>query len=1071
MAAPTVFASAVSNPGGTGSTLTGTLSTHAADDYLIIFIENTGNTLWAGNPAGWNRLDQRSVGTSANGIVQTWFWKKAASSSETNPSFTLGATVTRAAICWTVRGADLEGAFALPEWGARGFSTGTSNPVRPPAVTTLAPEMLVLIGYGSRAATNAPDQTNYTQDQEIVISGTLVLNASQRTVTTQTALSNQDASPTSGARWAAGILCIPSPDYVYYRSGSQALTAAGTSATPTLPTGTSSSDTSGRKDLIIATVEAAGTPTIAPNTPADWTQIAGEWATATSGNGTTARKYWTLYDGTLDRQFNRSTSGEIFVYFSVYRNTDQTNPIGAIEAQQNASSTTSAFPSLVRAETKSTVQATCIADATPTFTTPANWIERSDSNGIVCADQAFNAGSTVASASFTLSSASPTACGLVEILSAAGASAITTFERSAAATATADIASAGQFFSIFERSTAIDASATVVASSTVIHVFTRSVVIDATADIASTASFFSILERASALDAAAAITTAAEFFSILEGVAALDATASIASNGIQLPPLSFPNTPILDDFNRANEGPPPSSNWTTGVGLLIGVFLHGHRVVSNALARATGEAESESYWNAAQFGPNAECYLTVSNATGLQELGLSVRVSDIGTGSADGYTVLIFNGGLQVFKTTDGSPALLAAQTSHTIATGNKYGVQAVGGIVRLWCDSGSGWEMLLSADDATLTSAGSIAIFSSSTTTTTFDDFGGGTFGISEIERAGSLDATASVTVTSESFSVLQSAAECAATASVTVAGVREVDRASTVGASGAIETSGELFTIFQSAASLSASAGIESSAISFSVVESVAAVTASATTAVAGTRIVERSLSLVSAGAIEVSAEFFSVFESATSLTATASIESGATFFSVLERQAQTNAAATITVAGQSEQTRTVVVSAAASISVSGVVVPPSATEHERGVSMDASAEIATAAQFFSTLTAASDFSTTATITAAGVSIIPRLVMIEATGAIIVNYQRELQRLVQFAATTTVSAAGYVGSEVERSASLDATATITVSGSVPIPASPRRTFVVNSSQRTAVIRRESRTTKPSGESRQQQA
>lgn len=424
MAAPIVFASAVSNPGGTGSTLTGTLSTHAANDYLVIFVENTGNVLWAGNPAGWGRIDQRAVGTAANGIVQSWFWKKAASSSETSPAFTLGATVTRGAICWTVRGADLEGAFTLPEWGARGFSTGTSNPVRPPSVTTPFPEMLALIGYGSRAATNAPDQTGYTQDQEIVISGTLVLNGSNQTITNPaTVLANQDASPTSGARWAAGILCIPSPDYVYYRSGSQALTASGTSATPALPTGTSSSDTSSRKDLIIATVEAAGTPTISPNTGADWSQIAGEWSTTTSGNGTTVRKYWAHYDGTLDRQFNRSTTGEIFVYFSVYRNTDQTSPIGAIEAQQNASSTTSTFPSLTRTKTKSTVQATCVADATPTFTIPSPWIERNDSNGISCADQGFDAGGTVASGSFTLSAASPTACGLVEILSQAGVTA------------------------------------------------------------------------------------------------------------------------------------------------------------------------------------------------------------------------------------------------------------------------------------------------------------------------------------------------------------------------------------------------------------------------------------------------------------------------------------------------------------------------------------------------------------------------------------------------------------------------------------------------------------------------
>src|SRR5688572_8677385 len=245
MAAPTVFDVVATNPGGTGSTITPTLSSHAANDVIYIHVFNTGNAAWTA-PAGWTRLDQRTVGTASNGIVGTWLYRRVLSGDSlplANPVCTLGATVTRGAICRTVRGADVEGVFTLPEWGARGFATGTANPVRPPSVTTLAPEMLILHCYGQRAATNAPEPTGYTQDQEIIISGTLVLNASQRTVAdAQTVLSSQDASPTSGARWAAGIVCIPSPDYAYYRSGSQALTASGTSVTGTLPTGTSSSD-------------------------------------------------------------------------------------------------------------------------------------------------------------------------------------------------------------------------------------------------------------------------------------------------------------------------------------------------------------------------------------------------------------------------------------------------------------------------------------------------------------------------------------------------------------------------------------------------------------------------------------------------------------------------------------------------------------------------------------------------------------------------------------------------------------------------------------------------------------
>lgn len=415
MAAPTVFASANSNPGGTGSTLTVTLPTHASGDVLIVMVQNTGNVTWT-IPAGWTLIDQRTVGTSSTGIVGTWFAKKATSSSETNPACTLGATVTRAAIAWTVRGADVEGVFTLAEWNAKGFATGTANPVRPATVTTLAPDMLILHGYGSRTSTNAPDPSGYTQDQEVVISGTLTLNGARQTITAaQTSLANQDASPTSGVRWAAGILCIPSPDYVYYRSGSQATVASGTSVTPALPTGTSSSDVNGRKDLIIATIEAAGNAiAIAPNTPADWTEITG-FASNTSGNGTTVRKYWCLFDGSMDRAFTRPTSGELSACFTTYHNAHQTSPIGNVGIRQNASSTTSTWDALSRSYTKVTVQATCVADGVPTYTAPATWTERMDGLGIICSDQVFDAGGVAASASYTLSTASPTLVGLVEI--------------------------------------------------------------------------------------------------------------------------------------------------------------------------------------------------------------------------------------------------------------------------------------------------------------------------------------------------------------------------------------------------------------------------------------------------------------------------------------------------------------------------------------------------------------------------------------------------------------------------------------------------------------------------------
>ena len=596
MANPTVFDSTLTNPGGTGSTITAILSTHAVGDIVYICVGNTGNTLWTGNPAGWTRIQQVQVGTSANGLLGTWFWHKVVSGDSlplTNPTFTLGATVSRIAVARTIRGSDIESPFLLTEWGSRAYNIGTANPVRPAVIATNAPEMLVLHDYFQRAATNAPDPTGYTQDEEIVISGTLVGNASEKNVANQaTTISNQDASPTSGVRWVAGIIAIPSPDYVYYRAGSQALTASGTSATPTLPTGTSASDNRGNRDLIIATIECAGTPTISPQVGGDWTQITG-WNTTTSGNGSTVRKYWALYDGSINTQFNRSTTGEIFVYLSTYRNTDQSSPIGSLTVQQNTSSSTPPFPSLTRSGTKSTVQITGVADATPAWSPPAPWLERNDSNGLSCADQPYNATGSVTGANFSLSAAGPTATGTMEIVSVSGviehtrsaafdaagsvstsatffsifsrsalhntaasvsvsgvrklsrataigasgnissagaaSTPVTTFERSSSVASTGQIVSAGSFLSVFNRNLVLDGAGAIQSASTFLSTFTRSASVVVAGSVESAAAFLSILQRSSAVDASAAIQASSLFFSELGRSVAVQVTGSIES--------------------------------------------------------------------------------------------------------------------------------------------------------------------------------------------------------------------------------------------------------------------------------------------------------------------------------------------------------------------------------------------------------------------------------------------------------------------------------------------------------------------------------------------------------------
>lgn len=215
MAAPTIRDSTPTNPGGTGSTITVVLPAHAAGDIIYITIGNTGNVAWAGNPANWLRVDQRTIGTAANGLVGSLFRRRVLAGDTlplANPVFTLGATVTREAFALSVDSAFEEGAFGHVSWSAHGFATGTANPIRPASITTPTFDSLVLHFYFQRSATNAPDPATYIQNEEIIISGTLVGNAASKTVAARgTVLSNQDASPTSGVRWTAGIIAIPIP--------------------------------------------------------------------------------------------------------------------------------------------------------------------------------------------------------------------------------------------------------------------------------------------------------------------------------------------------------------------------------------------------------------------------------------------------------------------------------------------------------------------------------------------------------------------------------------------------------------------------------------------------------------------------------------------------------------------------------------------------------------------------------------------------------------------------------------------------------------------------------------------
>lgn len=195
--------------------------------------------------------------------------------------------------------------------------------------------------------------------------------------------------------------------------------------------------------------------------------------------------------------------------------------------------------------------------------------------------------------------------------------------------------------------------------------------------------------------------------------------------------MPFPSTSVLDNFNRANEGPPPSANWTTG----IDGSADGFSVASNQAAPQSA-AFSSSYWNAATFGPDVEVYATIA-AVG--PFRLYLRVQQAGTSGLDGYIVLAYppTNELYVYRVDNGSQTQLGAAFSQTIGAGDKFGASMIGNEISVYYKTSAGeWALIGTRTDSTYGSAGHLGIASFDTTGSRLDDFGGGTIVAAVINR-----------------------------------------------------------------------------------------------------------------------------------------------------------------------------------------------------------------------------------------------------------------------------------------------------------------------------------------------
>lgn len=201
--------------------------------------------------------------------------------------------------------------------------------------------------------------------------------------------------------------------------------------------------------------------------------------------------------------------------------------------------------------------------------------------------------------------------------------------------------------------------------------------------------------------------------------------------------MAFPTTPVLDNFNRANEDPlSGGGNWSGPILL----NMNKMKVVSNATQQSTviGSQSGSSFWNAATFGPGVEVYVTIPTMwiNNSSDVWLWLNGNAENSSGVDGYILYISqSGGAFTWilnRKDNGVDTQLGGNIgTQAIANGDAIGLEDLNGgtLQAYYKPSGGSWGTTgTTRSDNTYTS-GHIGYSKGFVDSTSIlDDFGGGT-------------------------------------------------------------------------------------------------------------------------------------------------------------------------------------------------------------------------------------------------------------------------------------------------------------------------------------------------------
>lgn len=198
--------------------------------------------------------------------------------------------------------------------------------------------------------------------------------------------------------------------------------------------------------------------------------------------------------------------------------------------------------------------------------------------------------------------------------------------------------------------------------------------------------------------------------------------------------MSTPSASLLDDFNRADTGPPPSAFWSTGV-----QTANGLKVTSNALSwDGAGAYRQGARWNAQNFGPDVHVVADVASWTEADFEGFYLFARLAGApGSTNAYALVVeptapATTEWLLWRLDTGTVVTLGSLVIQGIANGDQIALTIEGSLLRGWHKpSGGSWAVKRSHTDTTYNNAGQVGVeITGGTFSHKLDNFSASTFG-----------------------------------------------------------------------------------------------------------------------------------------------------------------------------------------------------------------------------------------------------------------------------------------------------------------------------------------------------